>query len=119
MIQANISCKNLRATTAEKIIREALYKAGWGTNSINVFRVEPPISRADRFSKALELVSEAQSMLEELRDEVQNWHDNLPENLQDSDKGSMLDDAGSTLEEMIGNLEDVSGNSVEFPGMYS
>jgi len=45
-----------------------------------------------------ELISGAFSDAEGLRDELQEWHDNLPENFQNGDKGS-------ALEEAIGQIE--------------
>lgn len=80
------------------------------------------------------------SGLEELKDELESWKDNLPENLQSSNKASMLDDAISQLESAISALGNVNlepdfddienvaqeiedavaeAESVEFPGMFS
>jgi len=64
-------------------------------------------------------VEEASSEFQELRDELQNWLDNLPENLQSSNKADMLETAISQLDDAISSLEDVTGIDVEFPGMYS
>lgn len=75
-------------------------------------------SRSKRFDEALGKVSDCVSEFEELRDELQNWLDNLPENLQSSNKADMLNEAISELEDIISNLEDVTSRSVEFPGMY-
>lgn len=43
-------------------------------------------------------VTEATEALGELRDELQNWYDNLPENFQNGDKGSQLQEAIDNLE---------------------
>lgn len=64
-------------------------------------------------------MEEASSEFQELRDELQNWLDNLPENLQSSNKADMLETAISQLDDAISSLEDVTGIDVEFPGMYS
>jgi len=45
-----------------------------------------------------DLVSNARGTIEELADELRSWHDNLPESLQDGDKGSTLEESASTLE---------------------
>lgn len=42
-------------------------------------------------------VSDAFAQIEELREELQNWYDNMPEGPKNGDKGSMLDEAISTL----------------------
>jgi len=46
-----------------------------------------------------DMISHAQSDSEELRDELQNWLDNLPENLQGGSKADELESAISELEE--------------------
>lgn len=76
------------------------------------------ISRASRLSEAESQVENAKYIVEELRDELQNWLDNLPENLQSSNKADMLNEAISQLEEISNNLDQCDW-SVEFPGMYS
>jgi hypothetical protein len=51
-------------------------------------------------SSVQSLVEEAFSVFESLRDEYQDWRDNLPEALQDGSKASELDDAIQQLEEL-------------------
>jgi len=53
-----------------------------------------------------------------LRDELQNWLDNMPENLQSSSKADELNEAISNLEDTIGQCEEIEGASVEFPGAF-
>lgn len=77
-----------------------------------------PKSRADRFSDAQGLVSEAHSQFEELRDELQNWLDNLPENLQSSQKADDLNAAIDELDNLISSCDEIEGADVEFPGMF-
>lgn len=44
-------------------------------------------------------VSDAFAAIEDLRDELQEWYDNLPENFRNGDKGSQLYDAIYNLEQ--------------------
>lgn len=74
-------------------------------------------SRAERFADAMAEVGSARSTCEELRDELQSWLDNMPENLQSSSKADQLQEAIDALDEVIGRLDDAEGTSVEFPGM--
>ena len=74
-------------------------------------------SRSDRFSDAQGLASDAKTACEELRDELQSWLDNMPENMQSGAKAEQLETAISELEDVISNLESVESASVEFPGM--
>src|SRR5438477_8413 len=45
-----------------------------------------------------DVVDDAQADLEALRDELQDWYDNLPENFQAGDKGDQLQEAIDQLE---------------------
>lgn len=45
--------------------------------------------------------------LEELRDETEEKHDNMPESLYDSPVGEILQSRVDSVEEMIGELEDI------------
>jgi hypothetical protein len=75
-------------------------------------------SRATRFDEAKQRVSDANAEFEELRDELQSWRDNLPENLQNGSKADALDEAISNLDAVISSCEEIDGTEVEFPGMF-
>lgn len=76
----------------------------------------PPESRAGRYSVAQGLIEEAKEEFETLRDELQEWSDNLPENFQD--KKDEIDEAISGLDEAIGNAELAAEQEIAFPSMY-
>ena len=62
--------------------------------------------RDQRFTTTLEdLVSAAQGEVESLGGELRDWHGNLPEGINSSDKASEIDEAASTLENI--NFPDV------------
>ena len=75
-------------------------------------------SRADRLSHAAELFDEAKSIVDELYDEISNWKENLPENLQSSQKADDLESCASALEDIQSNMDSCDFTSVEFPGMF-
>jgi hypothetical protein len=75
-------------------------------------------SRADRYSDAQGSISDAKTEAEELRDELQNWLDGLPENLQNGSKADALNEAISNLDTFIQSAEEAEGTDVEFPGMF-
>jgi len=75
-------------------------------------------SRATRFEEALAKVEGPKNEVEELRDELQDWLDNMPENLQGGTKAGELETAIDLLEELISNLEDCAFTEVIFPGMF-
>jgi len=88
--------------------------------SAQITKDDPPSSRADRLNSAMSLVEDAVSEVNDLKDELQNWVDSMPENLQSSSKADEINDAISELEEVSGSLDQaVSGaQSVSMPGMY-
>ncbi len=53
------------------------------------------------------MIQNAHDVLEEVRDEEQDAFDNLPEGLQDSERGDMMQEAIGNLDEAIDNLDDV------------
>jgi len=89
-------------------------------------------SRAQRLADVKEALSGARSeiemqqgIVEELKDEMQEWLESIPENLQGGSKYQAVEEAISNLEEMYSNLDDVTsaidsadGIEVDFPGMF-
>ena len=53
------------------------------------------------------MIQNAHDVLEEVRDEEQDAYDNLPEGLQYSERGEMMDEAVNNLEEAVDYLDDV------------
>ena len=112
-----INGKGIRKASVEKLAEKL--KSEFGDDAgISVVDATPPSSRSDRFQSALNDISNGRGELESLRDELQEWLDNLPENFQQGDKGQELEESISTLEDMIGELENTEGSEVNFPGMY-
>ena len=56
-------------------------------------------------STAQDVVSDAASTAQELAEEMRSWHDSLPENLQQGEKGSALEEAADNLEDAVSRLE--------------
>lgn len=54
------------------------------------------------------VVDGAFNVFQELRDEIQDWWDNLPENFQNGDKGDSLQECISSLEQFADNSPDCS-----------
>ena len=84
-------------------------------------------SRADRLSEASgnieSSIEDAKNAVEELKDEMQNWYDSIPENLQSGDKANEVQEAIDALENCSSELDnlDISGcgfDDVSFPSMY-
>ena len=111
-----IQGKAIRKASVEKLAEKL--KAEFDGASILVSDDSLPESRSERFGAAMSLVSDGQSECESLRDELQDWKDNLPENLQNGSKADEIEEAISSLENIISELESVSGEDVSFPGMY-
>ncbi len=65
--------------------------------------------RRERLLQASGLLEKAASMIEQVKDEEQDSFDNLPENLQCSDRGEAMEEAVSELGEAI----DLIGEAAE------
>lgn len=114
-----ISGKNIRRETVQKLANSLKDKFG-DNASIHVTDNSPPESRQDRLSAAMAMIEDAKSEVESLRDELQEWYDNLPEQFQNGSKGEEIQEAIDALEQLetdIGELEGRDGD-VSFPGMY-
>ena len=74
-------------------------------------------SRAKRYEEAVSLIEEAQSEFEILRDELQDWLANIPENLSEATKAEELQTTIDALDEIVSAAEEITGMDIEFPGM--
>lgn len=111
-IELTVEDKNIK--TVERKLKEHFGKEA----ATSAHKVEISESRADRLGNAQGLVSDATGEVEALKDELQSWYDNLPENLQSGSKGDELSDAISQLEDLHSTLESADFDSVSFPSMY-
>lgn len=75
------------------------------------------IKRAEALKEQLEAVTtEASSLkddIERVRDEEQEYFDNMPESLQGSDRGQAAEAAVSQLDEAMGTLDELADLSVD------
>jgi predicted RNase H-like nuclease (RuvC/YqgF family) len=111
-----ISGKGIREATVRKLVEQLQDKYGDGAN-VTVHKNEPPESRADRYADATGKIEEGRAEMESLRDELQEWRDNLPENLSGGSKAEELDGAITALEEAIDKANEAAESEVSFPAM--
>lgn len=109
--------KGVKRTSIEKLMRSLRDNLGESI-SVRIEKVNLPESRADRFAEAQRSVMEGRAAMEELRDELQDWYDNLPDAFRDGNKGDQLQQAIDDLGQAIQHCEDSECVSVDFPGMY-
>ncbi len=107
----------VEAARRESIEKKLKLAFGDDANMATIEKVKTAESRADRLSEAEGMVDDARQIVEDLKDEMEQWRDSIPENLQGGDKYSQVDDACNALEEIQSNLEQ-SDWGVEFPGMF-
>jgi predicted RNase H-like nuclease (RuvC/YqgF family) len=81
-------------------------------------------SRAERLSQVLSALEEAKesavSEIQNLKEELENWRDNMPESLQGGSKYDELEEAINELDNLESELDGTdipSGDDVNFPGM--
>lgn len=67
--------------------------------------------RRSKIAKALELIDNAKTILEEVKDEEESCYDNLPDNLRESEKGETMQENVNDLNECIDYLDDMSNLS--------
>ncbi|MFA5376062.1 MAG: hypothetical protein WC455_09985 [Dehalococcoidia bacterium] len=77
-----------------------------------------PKSRATRYADLQENLQTVIDGITELRDELQDWQDNMPENLQGSAKYEELGDAIDQLEDTISTLEEITQGEMVFPTAF-
>ena len=110
----------LMVDAAKHVSVEKKLKAAFG-QEIPVHSVEKlktPESRADRLSEAGGLVQQAMDIVEELKDEMEQWYESIPENLQDGDKASKVEQSRDNLDSLHSELEALDFDSVNFPRMF-
>ena len=67
-------------------------------------------ARRKVLTKALALISEGKSLVEEIMNDEREAFDNMPEGLQQGERGQAAEAAADALEEAFGNLEEAEGN---------
>lgn len=98
-------------------VRKALQVLGSDVSPAVIEKIEKSPSRSDRFDGAISDVADARAEMESLKEELEEWKNNLPESLQSGSKADELDDAINQLDEAIRACEEVEGHSVDFPSM--
>jgi len=77
-----------------------LRKATFGDKLRSVTKVEHGFSLADDLMRAKATVEEAAEIVGELRSDIEQWYENLPDNFRDGDKGNELQECQSALEDL-------------------
>ena len=66
-----------------------------------------------RIAELLSLAEEIKTDVEAIRDEEQDYRDNMPESFADGEKGEKADTAIEALEQVIEDLESLIGNDFD------
>lgn len=69
--------------------------------------------RRKRITEAQELLSQASSILETVRDEEQEAYENLPESLQEGERGQRMEEAADILDIAVDDIEDMESKLEE------
>jgi DNA-binding transcriptional MerR regulator len=100
-----------------KTVQKKIQKAFPG-QEVQVEKIKVISSRPDRLGEAEEACENAKSIVEELKGEMEEWHENIPENLQDGSKANEVQECIDALEELNDSLEGIDFSSVSFPSMF-
>lgn len=110
-------CLTLLVQAANIKSVESKLKQLFGEATVQGMRkVDLPNSRSQRLNDAEQKVAAAKEEIEELRTELETWHDSLPDSFRDGDQGESMQEAMDRLQEIYDELEAVDFNGVEFPG---
>lgn len=112
--QINFTLQGARQSAVEKQVRALL-----GPDvSFSVQKEKIARSRSERLSEAEGSFDNAKSAVSELKDEMEQWMESIPENLQNGTKANEVQEALDALESIEGDMESIDFSSVNFPGMY-
>lgn len=75
-------------------------------------------SRAARFTEVQAKIDGAGIEVINLRDELESWLANIPENLQESFKAEQLQEAIDELDTVFDLIEEIVSTEIEFPGAF-
>lgn len=75
----------------------------------------PTVEFMTKIKAQVEALDVDVSELEDLKGEIEEWRDNMPESLQGGDKYSTLDETANTLDSAISELEGVTFPEVKIP----
>ena len=61
-----------------------------------------------RLGEAFDLISQAEEILEEVKEEEEDGYDNLPDSFRDGEKGEAMQNCVEMMDEVIGYLQDAN-----------
>ena len=101
-----------RVDSLKKMLKEI-----FGAEAFAVEKLEGPGTREKRFTEAMGKVEDAISEIQELKGEMDDWLESIPENLKEGEKAGEIQECIDALDELISSLENVQGTDVSFPSM--
>jgi len=113
--RVTLTVEDKRLSIVQKKIRQMF--PGLDEDDIEVEKLPAYVSRPNRLDEAAAQVEGAKETVDQLAQELREWRDNLPENLQCGEKASALEEAISALESLSGELENIDWGNVEFLSM--
>jgi hypothetical protein len=105
----------IKASTLPSIEKKA--KVAFGDKLKSVEKVGRGFSRAADLAEAKEHVEAAVEIVGGLKDHMEEWRDNMPENFQQTQKYEEVEECASNLETLEEELNGVNFD-IDFPGMF-
>lgn len=105
----------IKASTLPAVEKKA--KAAFGNRLKSVEKVGRGFSRAADLAEAQEHVEAAAEIVGELKDSMEEWRDNTPDSLQQTEKYNEVEECASNLESLEDELNGINFE-VDFPGMF-
>lgn len=66
------------------------------------------IKIADKYTSIATMIEDLKTELEYIQEEEQEKYDNLPEQLQDTERGNALYESSESIEELVNRLDDLA-----------
>ncbi len=105
----------IKASTLPAVEKKA--KAAFGDKLIGVEKVGRGFSLAKELAEAEFHRDEAVEIIGGLKEHMEEWRDNMPDNFQGTEKHDEVDECASTLETLEDELKGLNFD-VDFPGMF-
>lgn len=70
-------------------------------------------ARREAISKVIDMIGNARLMLDEIREEEEDYMNNIPENLTGSERYEKAEEACYEMEDIVGELEEMEGRLEE------
>jgi hypothetical protein len=111
--EITIRVKAHKLVTVEKKAKET-----FGNDLRSLKKISRNTSRAAELDLAEEHFNACKEIVADLKDQMEEWRDNVPDSLQSSEKYSEVESCVDQLQQLEDELDGISFDSIEFPSAF-